>query len=243
MKFTNVFDSNYTKSIDQGLKSYILSVYKYVALGLLMTGFSAFITMSFSPFTNLVFNIQGGVIYGFTGLGTIIGLSPIFIGIYFFWGFGSISIEKAKVLFWVYAFAVGVSTSSIGFIYTGQSIFRTFFITASAFGLMSIYGYKTKKDLTSLASMFTMVLLGVLFVSLINIFLGNSMLYFLTSILGVIAFMGLIAWNTQKIKSVYYNHGGGELAQKYAVMSAFQLYLDFINLFFYLIRFFGYKKD
>ena len=240
---TNYYDSTRGKSYDAGLRAYMLRIYQYVTMGLLITGFSAYAVFN-SPLSNLVFNIDAsGVVYGFTILGTMLTFSPLFIGLYFFWGFGSMSLEKAKTLFWVYAATVGVSVASLGFVYTGLSLIKTFFITASAFGGMSLYGYKTDKDLTSMGSFLAMGLIGLLITSIVNIFIGSSAIYFATSFIGVIIFMGLIAWNTQKIKRVYYSVGGGEFAQKYAIMSAFELYLDFINLFFYLIRFFGDRRN
>lgn len=240
---TNYYDSTRGKSYDAGLRAYMLKVYQYVAIGLLITGFSAYAIFN-SPLSNLVFNIDAnGIVYGFTGIGTLLTFCPLFIGLYFFWGFGSMSLEKAKTLFWVYAATVGVSVASLGFMYTGLSLAKTFFITASAFGGMSLYGYKTDKDLTSMASFLTMGLIGLLIASIINIFIGSSAIYFATSFIGIIIFMGLIVWNTQKIKRVYYSVGGGEFAQKYAIMSAFELYLDFINLFFYMVRFFGDRRN
>ncbi len=240
---TNYYDSSRGKSYDKGLRAYMLRVYQYVAMGLLITGLSSYLIFN-SPISGLVFNTDSyGVVYGFTLLGMLLTFCPLFIGLYFFWGFGSMSLEKAKTLYWIYAGTVGVSVASLGFIYTGLSLAKTFFITSSAFGGMSLYGYKTDKDLTSMASFLMMGLIGLLIASIINIFVGSSVIYFMTSFIGVIVFMGLIAWNTQKIKRVYYSVGGGEFAQKYALMSAFELYLDFINLFFYLVRFFGDRKN
>jgi FtsH-binding integral membrane protein len=136
-----------------------------------------------------------------------------------------------------------MSLSSLGFIYTGTSIARTFFITSSVFGAMSIYGYSTKRDLTSFGSFMVMGMFGLLIVSVVNMFLNSSAIFFVTSILGVFIFMGIIAWNTQKMKATYYAVGGGEMGQRMAVVSAFSAYLDFINLFLYMIRFFGTRRD
>ena len=137
---------------------------------------------------------------------------------------------------------MGVSLSYLGLIYTGQSLARTFFICSSVFGVMSLYGYSTKKDLTSMGSFLVMGLIGLIVVSLINIFLQSAAVEFATSLIGVAIFMGLIAWDTQKLKTMYYNSGGGEMGQKMAIMGAFSLYLDFINLFLYLLRFFGDRR-
>ena len=137
---------------------------------------------------------------------------------------------------------MGMSLSSLGFIYTGQSLVRTFFICSTVFGAMSLYGYTTKKDLTSMGSFLVMGLIGLLVVSLINMFLQSSAVNFATSLIGVGIFMGLIAWDTQKLKSMYYAAGGGEMGQRAAIMGAFSLYLDFINLFLHMLRFFGDRR-
>jgi FtsH-binding integral membrane protein len=158
-------------------------------------------------------------------------------------GFGKMSLETTKVLFWLYAGLTGAALASLGLIYTGESIARTFFICASVFGGMSLYGYTTHRDLTSMGSFLIMGLLGLIVASLVNIFLQSSAIYFATSLIGVAIFMGLIAWDTQKIKSMYFAYGGGELGQKMSIMAAFTLYLDFINLFLYLLRFFGNRKN
>merc|ERR1712046_168949 len=171
-------------------------------------------------------------------IGTIIMVSPILIALTFFWGFANLELQNAKILFWVYSTLTGLSLSSLGFIYTGESIARTFFICASTFGAMSIYGYSTKRDLTSMGSFMVMGLFGLIISSIVNIFLRSSALYFITSLLGIIIFIGLIAWDTQRIKSYYYSAGGGENGEKMAILGSFILYLDFINLFLYMIRFF-----
>ena len=237
MDFSKVYDSRYSKSFDQGLRSYMVGIYTYVALALLVTGVCAFLTFN-SPVANLVFKVtpQG---VSFTGLGMLLSLSPMFIGMYFFWGFGSLSLDKARLLFWVYSATMGVSLSSLGYMYTGTSLVKTFFMTSASFGGMSIYGYSTKRDLTSFGSFLVMGLIGILIVSLVNIFLQSPAIYFATSIIGVFIFLGLIAWDTQKIKRIYYSAGGGEVGAKYSILAAFQLYLNFVNLFLYLIRFTG----
>ncbi len=132
-----------------------------------------------------------------------------------------------------------MSLSVLSFIYTADSIASTFFVCASVFGAMSLYGYTTKRDLTSIGSFMVMGLFGIIIASIVNIFLQNPLVYFATSILGVVIFIGLIAWDTQKIKAYYYSVGSAEMKQKVAILGAFVLYLDFINLFLYLLRFLG----
>ncbi|WP_341787099.1 Bax inhibitor-1/YccA family protein [Rickettsia endosymbiont of Cantharis rufa] len=222
------------KTFDEGLKKYMLKVYNYMALALLLTGVAAVTTISVEPLYNLMFQ---------TGFGTIIMFAPLGIALYFFMGFGRMSLQTAQVLFWVYAALTGMSLAYLALIYTGASIARTFFICSSVFGAMSLYGYSTSKDLTSMGSFFAMGLIGLIIASLVNLFLKSSALSFATSLIGIVVFMGLIAWDTQKIKSMYYTAGNDEVGQKLSIMAAFTLYLDFINLFLYLMRFLGNRRN
>ncbi|MEY4463587.1 MAG: inner membrane protein YbhL [Pseudomonadota bacterium] len=222
------------KTFDEGLRKYMLKVYNYMALALLLTGVAAVTTISVEPLYNLMFQ---------TGFGTIIMFAPLGIALYFFMGFGRMSLQTAQVLFWVYAALTGMSLAYLALVYTGASIARTFFICSSVFGAMSLYGYSTSKDLTSMGSFFAMGLIGLIIASLVNLFLKSSALSFATSLIGIVVFMGLIAWDTQKIKAMYYTAGNDEVGQKLSIMAAFTLYLDFINLFLYLMRFLGNRRD
>jgi len=241
---------DYTKSFvkdkggfDEGLRNYMLKIYNFMAMGLVVTGIFAFSTLNFPPLAALMFNIgPNGEFMGTSGLGMLISFAPLGIAIYFFMGLGRMSVNTAQTLFWVYAAVMGMSLSYLGLVYTGQSLARTFFICASVFGAMSIYGYTTKTDLTSMGSFLIMGLIGIIVVSLVNIFLRSPAIDFATSFIGIAIFMGLTAWDTQKLKTIYYNSGGGEMGQKMAVLGAFTLYLDFINLFLYMLRFFGDRK-
>lgn len=233
LNYTKVFAES-QRHQDQGLRHYMLNIYIYMAMALLITGCFAFATASMAPLSHLMFQ---------TGFGTLISIAPIFIALYFFMGIGRMSIQTAQVLFWVYAALVGMSLSYVMLAYTGESVARTFFICASVFGAMSIYGYSTKRDLTSIGTFLMMGLVGLILVSLMNMFLQSSAIHFATSLIGVFVFIGLIAWDTQKLKSMYYNYGGGEIGQKAAIIGAFTLYLDFINLFLYMLRFFGQRRD
>jgi FtsH-binding integral membrane protein len=241
------YTKNFTatkKTLDQGLRDYMINTYNYMAMALALTGVAAFCTLHFSPLSHLMFNVaSNGQFIGNSGLGMLINIAPLAIAFYFFSGIGRMSIDTAKVLLWVYSVLTGMSLSSLGLIYTGTSIAQAFFICASVFGGMSLYGYTTQKDLTSLGSFFVMGLIGLVIASIVNIFLKSSAIYFATSVIGVIIFMGLTAWDTQKIKQMYFVYGGGELGQKMSIMAAFTLYLDFLNLFLYLLRFFGSKRD
>nr|WP_016830629.1 Bax inhibitor-1/YccA family protein [Rickettsia conorii] len=222
------------KTFDEGLRQYMLKVYNYMALALLLTGVAAVTTISVEPIYNLMFQ---------TGFGTIIMFAPLGIALYFFMGFGQMNLPTVQILFWVYAGLTGMSLAYLALIYTGASIARTFFICSSVFGAMSLYGYSTSRDLTSMGSFFAMGLIGLIIASLVNLFLKSSALSFATSLIGIVIFMGLIAWDTQKIKSMYYMAGNDEVGQKLSIMAAFTLYLDFINLFLYLMRFLGNRRD
>jgi FtsH-binding integral membrane protein len=228
---------------DEGLRSYMLKVYNYMALALVLTGLMAYGTLNFPPLMNLMYNVgPHGQILGISGFGTIMKFAPLGIAIYFFMGIGNMSISLAQNMFWAYAAVMGISLSYLGLVYTGQSLARTLFICAAVFGSMSLYGYTTKRDLTSMGSFLVMGLIGLIIVSIVNIFLQSSAIAFATSFIGVAVFMGLTAWDTQKIKAMYYSYGGGEMGQKAAIMGAFTLYLDFINLFLFMLRFLGNRR-
>ena len=241
MDYTKSYAST-QKSFDQGLRDYMLKVYNYMAIGLLITGLAAFATIA-TPIRDIMFSFDSmGGFAGNTMLGMLVMIAPVLIAMYFFLGFGSIDFNTARFLFWFYSILTGMSLSSLGFMYTGDSIASTFFVCSSVFGAMSLYGYTTKRDLTSMGSFLVMGVFGLIIASVINIFMKSSALYFATSLIGVVIFMGLIAWDTQKLKSHYYSVGDSEMRQKMSVLGAFVLYLDFINLFLYLLRFFGAPK-
>lgn len=244
---TNMFAASFAgsrQSFDTGLRQYMLKIYTLMSVALALSGVMAFSFMAIPSLTALVYNIDSnGMITSYSGLGYLIMLSPIGIALYFFMGMGRMSVQTAQTLFWVYAALTGISLSSLGFVYTGASIAKTFFITASVFGSMSIYGYTTKTDLTSMGSFLRMGLLGIILASLVNLFMQSAAVDFALSILGVVIFVGLIAYDTQRLKEVYYSAGGGEMGQKMAIVGAFILYLDFINLFLYLLRFMGNRRE
>jgi FtsH-binding integral membrane protein len=169
--------------------------------------------------------------------------APLGVALLFGFKAATMDVEKSKTLLWVYSALNGVSLSTLAFIYTGDSIIRTFFITSSVFAAMSLYGYTTKKDLTSVGSFLIMGLFGLIIASLANLFFQSAAVHFATSLLGVFIFMGLIAWDTQKLKAIYFSVGGGEMGQRMSVVGAFNLYLDFINMFIYLLRFFGERRN
>jgi len=222
---------------DEGLRQYFLKIYALMSTGLAIAAFSV---LSVPLLTNMMFNIApGGYLVGMTSIGWLITFAPLGISLYFAFGLDRISTQNAQMLFWVYATLIGMSLASLGFVYTGASITKTFLICSAMFGGMSLYGYSTKKDLTSMGSFLFMGLIGLVIASLINILFRSPAIEFALSFLGVLIFTGLIAYDTQKLKSLYYQ--GADTDGKIGIMAAFTLYLDFINLFIYLLSFFGEK--
>ena len=235
-----------TVVMDEGLRAYMLKVYNYMATGVLLTGIVALISFNISVVTD-----ASGVIVSFTEFGNtlffsgfkwLVMLAPLGIVFYMSFGINKMSASKAQTVFWIFAALMGLSLSWILLVYTGKSVARVFFITSATFGAMSLYGYTTKRDLTKLGSFLMMGLIGIIIASLINIFMKSSMMYFVISILGVLIFVGLTAYDTQKIKNMYVESDSGELIGKKAVMGALTLYLDFINLFIMLLRLFGQRR-
>ena len=237
---------NSKDTINQGLRSYMLSVYNYMGSGVLLTGIIAMLIFKFAVITD-----PSGNIIGLTGLGNtlynssfmwVVALAPLGIVMYMSFGINKMSTSKAQTVFWIFAGLMGASLSSIFVVYTGTSIARVFFITAGTFGSMSLYGYTTKRDLTGLGSFLMMGLIGIIIASIVNIFLKSSAMHFIISILGVLIFVGLTAYDTQKIKNMYLASDGTEVTSKKAIMGALTLYLDFINLFIMLLRLFGQRR-
>ena len=221
-------------SYDLGLREYMIKVYNFMAGALGISGFVAFLTAS-SP-------TLMGALFG-TPLAWVVMFAPL--GFVFFFGYkiSSISAERARTYLWVFAALMGLSMSSIFMIYTSTSIARVFFISASTFGMTALYGYTTKRDLTSMGSFMIMGLIGLLIASLFNTFLQSSALHFATSILGMIIFIGLTAYDSQRIKQMYYHaSGSADAISRMAVMGALNLYMDFINLFMTMLNFFGDRK-
>ena len=232
--------------IDQGLRAYMLKVYNYMASGVLLTGVIALIFFKLAVVTGTSGEITGLTSFGSTiynsGLKWVIMLAPLGVVLYMSFNIAKMTSAKAQSTFWIFAALMGASLSSIFLMYTGASITRVFFISAGTFGAMSIYGYTTKRDLTKLGSFLMMGLIGIIVASVVNMFLKSSMMDFVISILGVLIFVGLTAYDTQKIKNMYVSSDTGELMGKKAVMGALTLYLDFINLFIMLLRLFGQRR-
>ena len=228
---------------DEGLRAYMLRVYNYMGSALLVTGIVALITfkLAVESLSPLIFSSLGNSIYN-SGLAWVVMLAPLGVVFYMSFGINKMSAAKAQTVFWIFAALMGISLSSIFVVYTETSITRVFFITAGTFGAMSLYGYTTKRDLTKLGSFLMMGLIGIIIASIVNLFLKSGPMYFIISILGVLIFVGLTAYDTQKIKNMYLASDSGELMGKKAVMGALTLYLDFINLFIMLLRLFGQRR-
>jgi FtsH-binding integral membrane protein len=219
--------------IDANLRDYMQRVYGYMAGGLALTGIVAY-AAAVSGFYQ---SIAG------TPLIWVVMLAPLGFVLALSFGVERMSAATATVLFWVYAAVMGLSLGGIFLVYTGTSIARVFFITAATFGAMSLYGYTTRSDLSGFGSFLLMGLIGIIIASIVNIFLGSSALQFAISIIGVIVFVGLTAYDTQRIKQTYLESDTGEIATKKAVLGALALYLDFINLFMMLLHLFGQRRE
>ncbi|MFT6557811.1 Bax inhibitor-1/YccA family protein [Sneathiella sp.] len=215
--------------MDEGLRAYMLKVYNYVASGLALSGAAA----AFTANTPVIYNAVFG-----TPLQWVVMLAPL--GMLFIMGRGSV--QTTKIMYWLMVATFGVSISYIFHVYTSESVVRVFFITAVTFGSMSLWGYTTKRDLSGMGSFLIMGLVGILIASVVNIFLGSSMLQFVVSVLGVLIFTGLTAYDTQRIKSEYYHGHDNEILEKGAIMGAVSLYLNFLNLFMMLLSLFGNRE-
>jgi hypothetical protein len=221
-------------AFDAGLRSYMLSVYNYMASGVLLTGIVALL------FANSGMAAQ---VFGSPGiLKWVIMLSPLAIVLWLSFGVNRLSEPAAKALYWGYAVLMGLSLSTVFLAYTGTSIATTFFASAAAFGALSLYGYTTKRDLSVFGTFLIMGLVGLIVASLVNMFMQSSAMDLVISVVGVLLFAGLTAYDTQKIKSMYFQVQGSDFMGKSVVMGALTLYLDFINLFLFLLRFMGDRR-
>lgn len=221
------------EGIDQGLRAYLSRVYMFMALGLLLTGSASYTVANIPEMMQLVFG---------TGLRWFFILAPL--GIVFFLSFriNSLKYSTAQGLFWLYSTTVGISLAAIFLMFTGTSIARVFFITSSTFGAMSLFGYTTRRDLSGMGSFMFMGLIGIIIASVVNMFMQSSAMQFIISVIAVLVFTGLTAYDTQMIKLMYYEGDGEEVMGKKALMGALRLYLDFLNLFLALLQLFGDRR-
>ncbi|HEY7664022.1 MAG TPA: Bax inhibitor-1/YccA family protein [Xanthobacteraceae bacterium] len=251
------FDRNYAAArrgvgadravaIDQGLRAYMIRVYNYMAMGVALTGIVSWVTFQAAVVTD-----ASGAVVGLTSFGQAIFSGPAVLvlflgtlGLVFMisWRINSLQPSTAFALFMVYAGLLGLMLSTIFLTYTGASITRVFFISAAAFGALSLYGYTTQRDLSPIGSFLIMGLIGLIIAIVVNLFLKSTGLEFVISAVGVLIFAGLTAWDTQRIKEMYDPMEDGTVVGRKAVMGALSLYLDFINLFLFLLRFLGDRR-
>jgi FtsH-binding integral membrane protein len=229
-------------SVDAGLRSFMLGVYNKVALGLVLSAGLAYLTGQFPPVRDLLY-VATPRGYGMTLLGMIVAFAPLAVVLFGAFGMRNATPRSAGIYYWTVVALIGAGLGGITLVYTGASIASTFLITATAFGGLSLFGYTTKRDLTGFGSFLLVGLIGLIIASIVNIFLMNSMVNFVVSILGVLIFAGLIAYDTQRLKMQYYQMGGDQAAIGVATSyGALSLYLDFINLFMFLLRLFGDRR-
>ena len=229
-------------SVDAGLRSFMLGVYNKMALGLVLSAALAFLTSSFPPVRDLMFTVANGRV-GYSILGMVVAFAPLAVLLFSGFAMRNQSPRTASIVYWTVVSLIGASMGVLALRYTGTSIASTFLITATAFGGLSLFGYTTKKDLSGVGSFLIMGVWGLLIASLVNIFLQSSMMQFIISILGVLIFAGLTAYDTQRLKMTYYELGGNQAAMGVATSyGALSLYLDFINMFQFLLALFGDRR-
>jgi FtsH-binding integral membrane protein len=239
-------------AIDQGLRAYMIKVYNLMGLGLLITGLVAVGTIMLATTTDpasAVATLPSGEMltsFGYAIFGSplkwVVIFAPLAAVLFLSFRVQSMSVSAAQTTFWIYAGLVGLSLSSIFLVYTTASVAQTFFATAAAFGALSLYGYTTKRNLSALGSFLVMGVFGLIIAMVINIFLHSSALSFAISAIGVLIFAGLTAYDTQKIKEMYFEGDSTDVAGRKAIMGALTLYLDFINLFMFLLQFMGDRR-
>ncbi|MBB3976643.1 hypothetical protein GGQ64_001832 [Rhizobium azooxidifex] len=220
-------------AFDEGLRQHMLRVYNYMGLGLVVTGLVAFIVGTTPALYVPIFS---------SPLKWVVMLAPLAFVFFFSFRIQTMSASTAQMTFWAFCAVMGLSLASVFLVFTGASIARTFFIAATMFGTTSLYGYVTKRDLSKFGSFLIMGLIGVVIASIVNIFLGSSALQFAISVIGIVVFVGLTAWDTQNIKEQYAENFDQESRQKLAVFGAFSLYLNFVNIFQLLLNFTGERE-
>ena len=242
-----------TAAVDAGLRSYMLRIYNYMTIGLAITGFAAlgvYMAAVTTDPSGAAARIGSSYLTPFgyamfvSPLKWVFILAPLVMVFAISFGINRLKPATAQLLFWAFAALMGISLSSIFLVYTHTSIVRVFFITAASFGALSLYGYTTKRDMTGMGSFLLMGLFGIIIASLVNIFVASSMLQFVVSVVGVLVFAGLTAWDTQRLKNDYiygYASQGGDIAERAAITGALSLYLNFINLFTLLLQLLGQR--
>jgi len=239
-------------AIDQGLRAYMLKVYNLMAAGLAITGAAAYGVYSLATTTvasNSVGELNGVMLTQFgatvytSPLKWVLMLAPLAMVFFLSMRINRMSTQAAQATFWAYAAMVGMSLSTIFLVYTQQSITQVFFITAASFGALSLFGYTTKRDLSGMGSFLIMGVFGIVIAMIVNIFLQSSALAFAVSVVGVLVFAGLTAYDTQRIKEMYWEGDDTLVAGRKAIMGALSLYLNFINMFMFLLQLFGNRNS
>jgi len=229
-------------AFDAGLRAHMVRVYNYMASGLALSGIVAFGLFSSPAAAGLFFEVQAGRVVGLNGLGWIAILAPLGLLMLVSFRAAQMSVGAVQGVYWAVTGLMGVSLSLLLFQYTGASVARTFFVTAAAFGSLSLYGYTTKKDLSAMGKFLFMGLIGLILAGIVNMIWPSGPMSFVISAAGVLIFSGLIAYDTQKIKEQYSAAWGTEMAEKVAIFGALSLYLDFVNLFQFLMSFLGQRR-
>jgi FtsH-binding integral membrane protein len=232
-------------AVDAGLRAFMLGVYTKVALGLVLSAALAFVTSQVAPVRDLLYVMaaDGVHVRSMTPLGMALAFAPLIILLVAGFALKNPSPRSSGMLYWGIVAILGASLGVLGLVYTGASLATTFLITATAFGGLSLFGYATKRDLTGFGSFLIVGLIGIIIASLVNMFLHNSMMSFIINVLGVLIFAGLIAYDTQRLKMTYYALGGDQVGLGVATnYGALSLYLDFINLFQFLLALFGGRR-
>jgi uncharacterized protein len=234
-------------SFDVGLRTHMIRVYNYMASGLALSGIVAFALFNFEGLQTIFFQVgrtPGGnvAIVGLNVLGWIAIFAPLGLLMLTSYRAAQMSVGAVQAVYWAVTALMGVSLSLLLFTYTGASVARTFFVTAAAFGALSLYGYTTKRDLTAVGKFLFMGVIGLILASLVNMFWPSGTMSFIISVAGVLIFSGLIAYDTQKIKEQYAEAWGTEMAEKVAIFGALRLYLNFVNLFQFLMMFMGQRR-
>ena len=221
-------------AVDAGLRAHFFTIYNYMASAVLLSGIIAYLIVNSKPLTQLIL---------FTPLRWVFVLAPLAFVFVMAWRFERMSKTALQALFWAYAVCIGVSFATILYVYTGASVARAFFMAAGLFAALSLYGYTTKADLSKFSTLLMVGMVVVLIASVVNIFIGSTAMQFAISIVGLLVFLGLTAWDTQRIKDTYVEYAGTEVQGKMAVMDALGLYINFVAIFQFLVSFLGQKDE
>ena len=226
-------------SVDAGLRSFMLGVYNKMALGLLLSAGLAWLTGSFAPVRDAMFVVANGRV-GYSVLGMVVAFAPLAVILFSGFAIKNQTPRTANITYWSIVSLIGASFGVLVLRYTGASIGETFLLTATSFGALSLVGYTTKRDLTAMGSFLIMGLVGLVIAMVVSMFFHSAAMMFAINAIGVLIFAGLIAWNTQRLKMSYYQMGGDQAAMSVATSwGALSLYLDFVNLFRFLLFFMG----